>query len=84
MRVNLICVLLNLAPETQIEMRDWTVEHFPERPPRLGPGAVVRALVVHDGQHGDLLGRREEVVEEVDVQDGAQEHGVVVEEGEGA
>ena len=52
----------------------------PERPSRLRLGAVVRVLVVHHGQHRDLLGGREEVVEEVNVQDGAEEHGVVVEE----
>ena len=59
------------------------VEH-PEGLPGLGLGAVVRPLVVHDGQHGHLLRRREEVVEEVDAQDGAEHHGVEVEEGERA
>ena len=52
----------------------------PERLSRPLLGAVVRLLVVHHGQHRDLLRRREEVVEEVNVQDGAEKYGVVVEE----
>ena len=54
----------------------------PEPLSGLGPRGVVGALVVHGGLPLGRLGKHDEVVEGVERQDGAEDGGVVVGEGE--